>query len=785
MFQATELVEVPSSPPAISVVVPTHGRTDLFVATLASLEQQTLDSFEVIVTDDSSRPEERTTIQDALMAYSARSGRPASYLFSSANLGQPRNSILGLRRARGRFVRILHSDDLLAPRALEAELALLTDSRLNIEVLFHLVEAFNDCPRFDGTPVLTLLQPALFFRSVMHSGTPLPSATIFRRELLEDVGGMREDFDFLCDWDFFVRLLVTQYRRHRFLGRLTRGFVGWRVHGDNTTTRLWHRHFLEHEQYMNELRASEPLAEALIGDRGTRDGFFATAVRYRYRRLAQDLSGMRWKQFLAALPRIARCALSPDSLRERLQPAPWTAKGQRRYARLVVQGPAQASAATRRQRQPRKRRPRHVEPRAGWRFALSAHISGVLIRWGKAEAARQGVQAAAHPSGAPAIASRSGPGLLACGGRVEIHPTMAAPMPQPGVIGVMTEYNNSTNLWSLRHLIGGAQELEISQLNSNAFVEPALHQCLKHVGVDSVVTVHLIDNDHLTSFGYKALIERLFPEQFTWVEQYKDGPVHHVIRYRRSGVPHRAMTEPHSGWTFGMLTTGTRLANVERFIDSIEQHCHEPYEILIVSPVDLGAIGQRRGVRVLRFDEHDNLGWITRKKNLICAEATHSDILICHDRFSLAPDFVTDFAQWGFAYGLAAVRVRLPNGQRGLDWAVVSSQNQVWSAGGLLDYRAYSQYAYNPGGATVIRKSFWRDFPWNESLFWNEHEDVELCRRIQRAGGVIALTAATVIAEEDRWVHANPLIPYCDQNEVLYGRPVGEQRIHFIESRAA
>jgi hypothetical protein len=245
------------------------------------------------------------------------------------------------------------------------------------------------------------------------------------------------------------------------------------------------------------------------------------------------------------------------------------------------------------------------------------------------------------------------------------------------------------------------------------------------------------------------------------------------------------MTEPHCGWTFGMLTTGTRLANVERFVDSIEEHCHEPYEILIVSPVDLGAIGHRRGVRVLRFDAHDDLGWITRKKNLICAEATYSDILICHDRFSLDPAFVTDFAQWGFAYGLAAVRVRLPDGRRGLDWAVVSSQNQVWSAGGLLDYRAYSRYAYNPGGATVIRKSFWRDFPWNDNLFWNEHEDVELCRRIQRAGGVIALTSATVIAEEDRWVQANPLIPYCDQNEVLYGRPVGEQRIHFLPSKAA
>src|SRR4029079_8036649 len=122
-------------------------------------------------------------------------------------------------------------------------------------------------------------------RSVLHSSTPLPSATVFRRELLAVVGGLREDLDFLCDWDFFARLIVEQHRRHRFIGMLSPGFIGWRVHDDSTTGRMWHRHFLEHEQVMNGIRKAPELAEALIGDKGARDRFFATAVRYRYRRL--------------------------------------------------------------------------------------------------------------------------------------------------------------------------------------------------------------------------------------------------------------------------------------------------------------------------------------------------------------------------------------------------------------------------------------------------------------------------------------------------------------------
>ena len=59
----------------LSVVVPTHGRTELFRQTLASLEHQTLAAFEVIVTDDSTDWNDRSLIQEAAMTYSARGRR--------------------------------------------------------------------------------------------------------------------------------------------------------------------------------------------------------------------------------------------------------------------------------------------------------------------------------------------------------------------------------------------------------------------------------------------------------------------------------------------------------------------------------------------------------------------------------------------------------------------------------------------------------------------------------------------------------------------------------------
>jgi hypothetical protein len=756
----------------LSVVVPTHGRTDLVAETIDSLRRQTLDTFELIVPDDSPTSEDRDAIAGIVRDYAAATGRRASYLFTAPGLGQARNTNQGLKAARGAFVRILHSDDLLAPAALESELTVLDDRRLGARMLFHHVEPFVRRPRFAGTPSLSLVQPSLLARSMLHSGTPLPSATVVARTLLEEIGGgMREDFDFLCDWDFALRLIVAEHRRHGAIALVSPGYVGWRQHPDSTTGRLWHRHFLEHEQLMGELARDAALTESLIGDRLARDEFFARAVRYRYRRLASDVAGMRLAQAVAAVPRILRCVSSPASVQARLTPAPSSWLGRRRYPDLEIaasaDGEADRAAAGR------------VEPRRGLRFAVAAHVATAIIRAGKRFAAGAGSAAAAPGAEIPA-----GPPPLTAAPSLEIRPSMDGPAAPPDRLLVLTEFNNSMNLWPVRHLIADTPHVVVSRLNVNAFVEPVLHQALRYTSPGAIVEVPLTDNRHLTGFGFKALIDKLAPGEFEWVDQSTSGPSHR-LHYRRRRRGHPTYDTPHTGWTFGVLTTGTRLANVERFIDSIAAFCPEPHEILIVSPVALGDLERRPNVRVLRFTEHDARGWITRKKNLVCELAQFSDILVCHDRFMLTPDFCRSFDAWGYGYGLAAPRVQLADGSRALDWAVVSSQNHVWSAGGLLDYRAYSQYAYTPGGATIIRRAFWQDFPWNENLFWNEHEDVELCRRIQRAGGVIALADALLLAAEDRWVRHNPLIPYCEANEVLYGRPVGEQRIRFLPQRAA
>ncbi|MEM0927583.1 MAG: hypothetical protein AAGJ83_16170, partial [Planctomycetota bacterium] len=201
---------------------------------------------------------------------------------------------------------------------------------------------------------------------------------------------------------------------------------------------------------------------------------------------------------------------------------------------------------------------------------------------------------------------------------------------------------------------------------------------------------------------------------------------------------------------------------LDRLINTARENCHVPYEILLISPESITAYESVDDVRQIRFAERDDLGWITRKKNLICEAATYSDIVVCHDRFEFTKSFFDAFETWGWSYGIAAVRLQLPDGRRALDWGVVQGENHTWCKGGLINYRDYSRYSYVPGGVTLLRRSFWERYKWCEELYWNEHEDVELCRRIQRDGHRIDFFPGLMIAARDRWVDENPLIPFSD-----------------------
>src|SRR5205085_4004261 len=102
--------------PAVSVIIPAYNVAPYIVETLDSLFAQTYQNFEAILINDGSTDDTEASIEpfrDRLM-YIAQQNR---------GVMAARNA--GLRAARGRYIALLDSDDLLLPRFLEVLVGML------------------------------------------------------------------------------------------------------------------------------------------------------------------------------------------------------------------------------------------------------------------------------------------------------------------------------------------------------------------------------------------------------------------------------------------------------------------------------------------------------------------------------------------------------------------------------------------------------------------------------------------------------------------------------------
>ncbi|MBZ5763441.1 glycosyltransferase [Rhizobium sp. VS19-DR104.2] len=97
--------------PFFSVVVPLYNRVDCIVATLQSVLDQSFGDFEIVVVDDGSIDEPRTTV-DAM-------GDPRIRFFSQVNAGGSAARNKGIDLARGHYIAFLDSDDRFLPNHLE------------------------------------------------------------------------------------------------------------------------------------------------------------------------------------------------------------------------------------------------------------------------------------------------------------------------------------------------------------------------------------------------------------------------------------------------------------------------------------------------------------------------------------------------------------------------------------------------------------------------------------------------------------------------------------------
>lgn len=178
-----------------SVIMPVRNGARFIQAAIDSALQQLAPEDEIVVVDDASTDETGSLLaglRDRRVRVLAGSGRGVS---SARNIG--------FAAAAGEFVAFLDHDDLWPPQRHELLLQTL------------LADVTVDCAigrfRLHNEPDAIALPQLLDMEGRLAPNISLCTA-LFRRRILNKVGGFDENMRFCEDTDYFVRLLENDYR---------------------------------------------------------------------------------------------------------------------------------------------------------------------------------------------------------------------------------------------------------------------------------------------------------------------------------------------------------------------------------------------------------------------------------------------------------------------------------------------------------------------------------------------------------------------------------------------
>jgi GT2 family glycosyltransferase len=182
--------------PRVSVITPVYNTDPRWLRRcVESVRGQTYPEWEHCLADDGSTDPETLRTLDGLAAVDPRI--KVTRLSRNAGISAASNAALSL--ASGDFVALLDHDDELAPDALFEVVRL-----LNEHPDADLVYTDEDKLEFDGTHVEPYFKPNWspeYLRSTMYIG----HLAVYRRALIQRIGGFRSSFDGSQDYDLALR----------------------------------------------------------------------------------------------------------------------------------------------------------------------------------------------------------------------------------------------------------------------------------------------------------------------------------------------------------------------------------------------------------------------------------------------------------------------------------------------------------------------------------------------------------------------------------------------------
>jgi glycosyltransferase involved in cell wall biosynthesis len=190
--------------PLITTVIPTYRRPKLLRRAIKSVLAQTYTHFQVCVYDNASGDETAAVVREL-----AEADPRVKYDCHTVNIGPVRNFVFGMDRVHSPFFSLLSDDDILLPdffqKALEGferypEAVFSSLATINIDNTGHVLsvhpkacqEGFHVAPK----GLLAMLK----------YGHPTWTAILFRRDVMEKVGGLDQETGGPSDLDYELRI---------------------------------------------------------------------------------------------------------------------------------------------------------------------------------------------------------------------------------------------------------------------------------------------------------------------------------------------------------------------------------------------------------------------------------------------------------------------------------------------------------------------------------------------------------------------------------------------------
>jgi glycosyltransferase involved in cell wall biosynthesis len=189
----------------ISVIIPAYNREELLPQTLESLLRQTFPAEEIIVVDDGST--------DRTAAVAESFGKPVQVIHQE-NSGPAAARNRGFLESRGEFIHFFDSDDLALSNKHEVQIKALRESGADIAYGPWIKGRISDSSFVPDNQVLQQggLPKENLIKALLSNWSIVPHTCLFRRSIVEKVGGFPEELFVAEDQLMFLRCLLEGAR---------------------------------------------------------------------------------------------------------------------------------------------------------------------------------------------------------------------------------------------------------------------------------------------------------------------------------------------------------------------------------------------------------------------------------------------------------------------------------------------------------------------------------------------------------------------------------------------